>query len=260
MTPSGSARVRSRAGVVICLTSTLAVLLSACGGGSSDFAVTHAPTGSTVVFVALGGAEAAGSQVNDPASQGWEQLFYRKALSQKSVLYDLSSSQGTFVEDLGSGEANQALALHPGLVTVWVGQENLLSGMPAYIFRRYLTSALAKLASSKAKVLVANLLPINQFPGYRTCERDPLTCGLPTDYLPGAGELGSEIAGYDAAIAAAASATHTTVVNLNQAFTTKVADGARGGPGALVDSSDVGLTPAGEQLVASTFEAAYSNP
>lgn len=238
-----------------------AAALSACGGGSTDFAVSHPPTGSPVVFVALGGDEAAGPGISDPPAQDWDQLFYKEALSRKSTLYDMSASSGTYVEDLGSGEVDQVIGLHPGLVTVWVGLDDLLSGTSVPTFEQDLTHALSELAASKAEVLVANVLPIDLFAGYRACETRAIGCGLPASYLPSAAELAPQVAAYDTAIAAAAAQEHDRLVNLDAAFTSKLRTNSLGGTGvsALVDQTDVGLTPAGEELVAKIFEEAYSS-
>jgi hypothetical protein len=238
----------------------VAVMVSACGAGSTNFAVTHPPTGAPVVFVALGGDEAAGPAVNDPPGQAWDQLFYKQALSAKSTLYDMSSAAGTYVGDLDSGEISQVLRLHPGLVTVWVGLDDLLAGTPASTFESDLAQALGQLAAAKVQVLVADVLPIDLFAGYGSCRAQAIGCGLPVTYLPPAAELGVEIDAYDSAIAAAAAGAHDKLVNLDSAFTTDMKTNPLGGTGqgALVDRTDIGLTPAGEQLVAKLFEQAYS--
>jgi acyl-CoA thioesterase I len=206
------------------------------------------------VFVALGGDETAGASVSDPAHEDWTQLFYRQALTSRSTLYDESSPTGMFVEDLDGGEVRQALALHPDLVTVWVGLENLIEGMPASTFERDLGSALVTLRSAGVRVLVATLLPVNRFPGYATCEQQPLTCGLPTSYLPPASQLESLISSYDSAIEHDAAVEHDPVADVTNAFDKKLSSAP-----ALVDDTDLGLTPAGEQLVAQTFESAYAS-
>jgi hypothetical protein len=246
---------RTRAAVLRFVAIALAAAgLSACANSSANFATSHAPKGSAVVFVALGGDETAGASVNDPEHQDWSQLFYRQALSSRSTLYDESSPVGTFVEDLDSGEIRQALALHPNLVTVWVGLEDLMDGMSPATFGQDLQRALSGLQGGGVRVLVATLLPINLFPGYKVCESEPLTCGLPTTYLPPPSQLASLLSSYDAEINRVAASEHDSVVDVTKVFDEKLSSAP-----ALVDESDLGLTPAGEQLVAQTFEGAFSS-
>jgi hypothetical protein len=225
--------------------------LAACGSGPGTFAQSHAPSGPSTVFVAIGGDESAGPSVSDPDRQDWVQLFYRDALSARSTLYDFSATGGSTAEDLVGGETTQILALHPGVVTVWVGLDDLFGGTPASVERQEMTDVLGALRKKGAKVLVANLLPLYRFPAYPRCFEQPLSCGLPDppfSLAPGA----APFTDYDQAISGAAGSVGATLVNVAAAFGSSL----RAGSGALVDQSDLGLTPAGEALVAKTFARA----
>jgi GDSL-like Lipase/Acylhydrolase family len=254
VTPVGSGRPRARwvaAALLLC------VVAGACGQNPGAFARVHAPTGPATVFVALGGDESAGSQVSDGQYQDWIQLFYREALSARSTLYDFSSEDGTTVEELLGGELSEALAVHPDLVTVWIGLEDLLQGTPVSVFGSELSQVLVQLKAIRARVLVAELLPLNRFPDYDHCSTQPLKCELYSTFdFPPPAQMAAEIAGYDQAIEAAARANGDTVVGISGAFSARLA--AAGSP-ALADSSDLGLTPAGESLVAQTFAGALGN-
>ena len=211
--------------------------------------------------MAIGDYEFTGISVSEQEHQDWTQLFYGKALSKRSTLYDLSSSTGPYVVDLLGGEVAQALALHPGLVAVWVGLPDLFDGMPAATFGRDLEQALAKLDAGHARVLVANLLPVYGFPAYRTCEAQPFACNLPSSSLPSESRLATGVSDYDLAISRAAAGGRASVVDLTGVFNRRLGGaGAPAGSPAIVDQSDLGLTPAGEQVVADAFEAAYSAP
>jgi hypothetical protein len=201
------------------------------------------------------------SQLSDSRPDAdWAQLFLGEALSPRSTLYDLSSSTGPFVEDLLGGEVTQAIELHPNLVALWVGMPDLLEGMPPATFEQDLEQTLAELDRGHAEVLVANLLPIYRFPGYGACEARPEACGLSDGAIPAAAQLSIGVSAYDQAISAAASSDRDVLVNLTQAFTDRLgSSGHTSSSGALVDGSDLGLTPAGEQLVADTFKSAYSH-
>jgi hypothetical protein len=243
---------------LVALVVSLSAVTSACGQGSGTFAQSHAPTGAPTVFVAIGDYEFTGPSVSDQEHQDWTQLFYGQALSRRSTLYDLSSSAGPYVSDLLSGEVAQALALRPDLVAVWVGLPDLLDGMPPATFGQDLELALTKLDAGHARVLVANLLPIYGFPAYRSCEAQPLACDLPSSSLPSGSQLATAVSGYDFAISRAAGDGRASVVDLTGTFTRRLGAGGAAGGAALVDQSDLGLTAAGEQVVAGAFEAAYS--
>jgi GDSL-like Lipase/Acylhydrolase family len=251
---AGSGRHGARWIVVMLL---LSVVAGACGQSSGAFGRVHAPTGPATVLVALGGDESAGSQVSDGEYQDWIQLFYRGSLSARATLYDFSSEDGTTVEDLLEGELSEALAVHPDLVTVWIGLEDLLQGTPAPVFGRELSEVLAQLKAVHAKVLVAELLPLNRFPAYSKCSTEPLKCELYSTFsFPSPAQMGAEIAGYDEAIEVAARANGDTVVGIAGAFTSRL---ATTGSSALADGSDLGLTPAGESVVAEAFAGALGN-
>ena len=235
----------------------IAVCSAACGGGPGTFARSHLPKGAETIVVSVGGDESAGIAVSDPEHDDWPQLFYRQAFSERSTLYELASPEGVRVENLLGGEAAQVSALRPRVVTLWVGLDDLLDGLAPATFRQSLEQALSALRSRGATVLVANLLPVYRFPGYSTCRSEPVSCGIPASSLPSPGQLASEVAVYDAAINGAASARHASVVNLTGIFASRGVNGT-GGLSALTDTSDLGLTAAGEQVVAGAFERAYS--
>ncbi len=237
---------------------SLSAVASSCGQGSGTFAQSHAPTGAPTVFVSIGDYEFTGPSVSDQEHQDWTQLFYSQELSRRSTLYNLSSSSGPYVSDLLSGEVAQALALRPDLVAVWVGLPDLLDGMSPVTFGQDLELALTKLDAGHTKVLVANLLPIYRFPAYRSCEAQPLACDLPSSSLPPGSELATAVSGYDLAISRAAGDGRASVVDLTVTFTRRLGAGGAASSAALVDRSDLGLTAAGEQVVAGAFEAAYS--
>lgn len=255
---------RTAARCRIALLLAVSAVVSACSQGSGTFAASHSPTGAQTVLVALGGNEAPGFALSRPA-QDWAQLFYGEALSRRSTLYDLSSTNGPYVQNLLAGEVAQALELHPGLVAVWVGMPDLLGGMPPATFEQDLEQVLGDLDQGRAQVLVANLLPIYLFPTYRACEAQPSSCGLFAEAaLPSAAQLKSAVASYDQVIGAAASHARASVVDLTAVFTGRLDSANRSGSAGtsgsagLVDQSDLGLTEAGEQLVAGAFESAYS--
>jgi hypothetical protein len=236
----------------------IAAVGSACGQGSGTFAASHTPTGPKTVFVAVGGYGLAGYAVSGPA-QDWAQLFYGQALSHRSTLYDVSSSTGPYVETLLNSEVSQALGLHPGLVAVSVGMPDLLAGVSAVTFEQDLEQVLGGLDRDHIRALVSNLLPLYLFPGYRNCEARPSVCGLFGGALPDQAQLESAVTGYDQAIREAASQARATLVNVNSDFTERLDSSGGSGATAFVDSSDLGLTEAGQQLVADAFKTAYSS-
>ena len=251
----------------VALLACVCVVTSACGQGSATFAQSHPPTGPPTIFVAIGdyGLRSSAS-FGEP--QDWAQLFYGESLSRRSTLYDLSSDDvsaddlsapaGPYVEDLLDGEDARAVALHPDLVAVWVGLPDLLDGMPAATFGSDLEQVLTRLDAGQARVLVANIIPIYSFPAYRSCEAEPLACGL-SGALPTASRLAAAVSSYDLAISRAAADGRASVVDLTGAFTRRLAaNGSSGGSPVVADPSDLGLTSAGEQVVAGAFASAFT--
>lgn len=246
----------------LALLACMCALASACSTGSGTFAQSHAPTGPSTVLVAIGDYElsgASGASGSDGDHQDWTQLFFGKSLSRRSTLYVLSSPTGPYMADLLGNEVAQAVALRPDLVAIWVGLADLLDGMPAATFGQDLQQVFVKLDAARARVLVANLLPIYSFPAYRSCEAEPLACGLFSGALPSASQLADAVSGYDLAIERAAAGGRATVVDLTGTFNRRLsAAGSSASSPPIVDGSDLGLTPAGEQLIAAAFEDAYS--
>jgi hypothetical protein len=264
MTPSRTVPLR-RIAILVVVTAT-AVLISACGQVTGTFAASHTPTGPKTILVSLGGYELPGYSAlsgsiaysDSEPEPDWAQLFYSHALSHRSTLYDLSSSTGPYVEDLLSGEVGAALGLHPNLVGVWIGMPDLLDGMSSLTFAQDLESLIGELDRAHAEVLVANLLPLYRFPGYTMCESQPTTCGL-TSELPPTADLQAGVSSYDRAISAAALGGRARVVNLTGVFGDQLgSSGSTPGSSVLVDETGLGLTAAGEQLVATAFEGVYS--
>jgi hypothetical protein len=250
-------RSRSTGSRRVALLACVCAVASACGQGSATFAQSHAPTGAPTVLVAIGDYGLSGSSGSFGDHQDWAQLFYGESLSRRSTLYDLSSPAGSYVEDLLDGEDAQAVALHPDLVAVWVGVPDLLDGMPAATFGSDLEQVLTRLDAGRARVLVANVIPVYDFPDYRSCEAAPLACGLP-GALPTESGLAVAVSSYDLAISRAAADGRAAVVDLTGAFTHLLAAaGSSASSAVVVDRSDLGLTPAGEEVVAGAFESAF---
>ena len=235
----------------------VAVCAAACGGGPGTFAASHVPKGAVTLMVAVGGDESAGSAVSDPEHDDWPQLFYRQALSQRSTLYDLASPDGVRVEDLLGGEVGAGVgAPASGRDPLGrVGRSARRHG-PCNV-RPVPGAGSFALRSRGATVLVANLLPVYRFPGYATCRAQPISCGISAISLPPPDSSPVRLPRYDSAISGAASAGHASVVDVTGIFAARSAKGS-GGLSTLVDASDLGLTAAGEQVVAAGFERAYS--
>lgn len=251
--PVGSRRLR-----LVAVLSMGGLSLSACSPTSSSFAAAHAPTGAPTVIVALGGDDSAGQDLSQPDYQEWTQILYRAAFSARSTLYDLSVSGGTTIYDVTTGELQDAVGLHPNIVAMSVGLEDLLQGTPAGEFGSQLASAIRSLRASGAEVIVADLPPVWRFPSYERCDSNPLSCGIDSDQLPGESEAGSLFAAYDHAIDAAAREGGAIVAHVDEDFTRRLADEVTAT--SLVASADLGLTPAGEQVVADAFEQALDRP
>jgi hypothetical protein len=181
-----------------------------------------------VTYVSILGAQPVDS---DDPRLAWAQEFCRSALPDWATAYDLSVPAGWEPDE--SALLRQVLGLHPTVVTVSLGLQDALSGMPVPTFSGALEELLTALRSARVPtVLVANVLPL---PG-------PLPAGL-----------SSVIASYNQSIAADTAGDRAVLVDVHSAFDRALAHGE------AVIAPGNALTPLGERLMADTFAAAVRN-
>jgi hypothetical protein len=206
----------------------LATAVSGCSAANTAFdgpAPQH--SGPPVTYVSILGAQPA--DTSDPRV-AWSLVFSRSALPGWATAYDLTVPAGWELD--GSALLRQVLDLHPTVVTVSLGLQDALSGVPAPTFSAALTELLGALRAARVPtVLVANVLP------------------LPGPQPPGAG-FGELISSYNQSIAADAAAGGAVLVDVHSAFARALARGRA----VMADGNS--LTPLGASLMAGTFAAA----
>ncbi len=232
-----------------------AVGLSACGSSGTTATTHQSAAGPRSTYVAVGGSDDIGGGTDDPLLDAWTQLFFRRSLPIDTVFVNAAEPGSTVAEAL-TDQAPLARTSEATVVTVWLVSADLLDGTPASVYAQQLLLLLTALrAKGTTQVLVGNVPPLAQLPGYPACLggatridrgfRCPAT-------LPDATALQADVAAYDQAIAADAARSGAILVDLGQA----VSSTSAGGGAAFLDPSGAGLSTAGSALVARTFGAA----
>jgi hypothetical protein len=139
----------------LALVVALALAVGACHDGSDADRVPAraSTTTASAVYMAIGGAETAGTGLADGVRDAWPQVLYRTALPVGTVFYNLGERAGL---EASLGEVILLVGqLRPTLVTVWVPADRALaSDAPA------LDSLLrAARRGGAARVLVADTAP-----------------------------------------------------------------------------------------------------
>jgi hypothetical protein len=239
-----------------------ALAASGCLGPASVVAPTRR-VGPPITYVAIGGEESlslasAGSfGSTGSGSGGFVQRFYQRTLGLNTTLYDLAEPGATVAVAL-SDQAQEAVAVRPNVVTVWLSTSDLLAGTPAATYGAELARLLGRLRrQGRTTVLVANVPPVDRLGFYQNCEQAPQLCGSVLTYLPPPAAVAGEIAGYDSAIAGAAAQTGAVVVDVHGALSRAL---ARPGEPALmtVAGYSLQLSPTGGAIVAASFARALS--
>jgi len=244
---------RARVGVV----STVIVLsLAACATTGTTAAPRPRSDGPRTTYVAVGGSDSVGGGTDDPLLDAWPQQFFRDFLPLATVFVN-AADPGSTVAQAITDQVPLAVSSRPTVVTVWLVSADLLDGTPA---TTYATELLALLTSLRrqgaATVLVGNVPPLDQLPGYPACRDGASGAGrglrCPAT-LPDPATLAASAAAYNRAIATDASRSGAVVVDLAGAVAASVARG--GAP--FLDPSGADLSTAGSTLVAGAFGDQY---
>lgn len=146
---------------------TLVALATACSGGESDQTSATATASPPTTYVAIGGGDSLGVGSARPVIEAWPQVFYRTAVEQDTVFVNLGVEGSTVAEALEE-QLPLALELRPTLVTVGLNVDDLAAGVPVATYEQQLTELVRALRQDgRARVLVANTLPLEVLPGYQ---------------------------------------------------------------------------------------------
>jgi acyl-CoA thioesterase-1 len=125
-----------------------------------------APTGPPVVYVAVGASETTGVGSDVPLRDAWPRVLYRSAMPQTSVFVNMGIPGATVAQALAE-ELDQAVALRPTLVTVWLNVNDMIAGVTPEDYERQLGTLVKALRRDGAtRVLVANAPPLDRLPSY----------------------------------------------------------------------------------------------
>jgi hypothetical protein len=228
------------------------VVLAGCGATGATSTTRPQPTGPRTTYVAVGGSDAVGGGTDDPLLDAWPQQLFRRSLPLTTVFVN-AAVPGSTVAAAITDQAPLADSSHATVVSVWLVSADLLDGTPATVYGTGLLQLLTTLRNGgTTTVLVGNVPPLEQLPGYPAC-RDGATDlgrGLPCPaVLPDPATLTALSAAYDQVIAADAARSGAILVDVQRAVAASV---LRGGA-AFLDPSGSDLSTAGSTLVAQTF-------
>jgi hypothetical protein len=231
------------------------VVLTGCGGTGTSSTSRTQQAGPRTTYVAVGGSDAVGYGTDDPLLDAWPQQFFRRSLPLDTVFVN-AAVPGATVAAAITDQAPLATSSHATVVTVWLVSPDLLDGTPATLYGTELLRLLTTLRNGgRTTVLVGNVPPLAQLPGYPAC-RDGATVvrrgfRCPVD-LPDPGTLTAASAAYDQVIAADAARSGAILVDVQRAVASSVVHG--GAP--FLDPSGTDLSTAGSTLFAQIFSAA----
>jgi lysophospholipase L1-like esterase len=198
----------------------LSVTMAGCfGGGGSTIEQPATPViGPPVVYVAIGASETAGVGTRDPFTDAWPKVLWRESLPE-AVLYDLGRAGSTLSEAIVE-QLDEAIAVEPDVITVWLNVNDLVAKVPASEYERELRVLLTALSTeTDATVLVADTPQIDSLPIYLACLPDPPvdgpTCPTPGLSVPSPAQVRSAVEAYNEVIDRVAGQTGAIVVDLH---------------------------------------------
>jgi acyl-CoA thioesterase-1 len=227
---------------VACVTVVSALMIGACAGPGRPAApaVSADDQGPPVTYVSVGASESVGAGTDDPLREAWPQLLYRNSLPRRTVFVNLGIP-GATVQRALTDEADQAAALKPTVVTVWLNVNDIAALVPPSVYEQQLDVLVSRLRSGGAgRVLVANTPPLDRLPAV-----DRL--GLPS------ASVNRVVDDYNAAIGRVVAKNGAVLVDLHQAGLDARAAGREA---ALVSADGFHPSAAGHQAVADAFAAA----
>jgi lysophospholipase L1-like esterase len=196
------------------------------------------------VYVAVGASETTGQGSDQPLRDGWPRVLHRTALSEGAVFVNMGIPGATVAQAVNE-EMNQALAVRPNLVTVWLNVNDVIRGVSPADFESQLDTLVKALrAGGSIRVLVANTPPLDTLPAYRSGR-----------LIPGAGapspeQLRQTVDDYNAATARVVQRQGALLVDLHAAG---LAAQAAGTDASLVSRDGFHPSTAGHAAVAAAF-------
>jgi acyl-CoA thioesterase-1 len=122
-----------------------------------------------LTYVAIGASDTVGIGAEDPQTEGWVALIHDR-LPPGSRILRLGIS-GSTARDALQTQLPRAAAARPDLVTVWLAVNDFNAGVPLHEYRQELNEILRRVASTGARIFVANVPDLSGVPRY--AEVDP---------------------------------------------------------------------------------------
>ena len=176
------------------------------------------PQSAAIVYAVIGASDGVGVGAADPQRDAWPQVFFRTALPESTVMYNLSIPGATVASAL-EGELSEALLVEPTLVTVWLNVNDIVAGVSPSEYEAefdQLVSALRR--GGAAQVLVANTPYLDRLPAYLGCRVGTpppgVTCPPALKHTQPS-DLNAEVDAYNSAIARVVQREHAILVDLH---------------------------------------------
>ena len=176
--------------------------LSASQAGQASGTGTSANGSKQITYVAIGASDSFGIGTNDPYADNWPSDLLDMLGPNHVHLIDLGIP-GIVVHEALSLELPIAIDAHPDLVTIWLGVNDIVAGVPINSYTQGLDTLLSHLraAAPQARIAIANIPDLTLLPYF-------------SKYNPQ--NLLQLIQGYNATIASGAQQYHATLVDLRQ--------------------------------------------
>ena len=215
---------------------------------STTAAIPPVNSTATRLYVAIGGSDARGVGTDDPLRESWPQDVFR-SLPANYRLVNLGIPDATAASAVAESLPT-ATSLHPAVVTVWLGVNDILTQVPVNDYQSALTTLVHALRAGGANVLVGTVPPVDQLPAYLDCLSGGGACSTFAQPLPTRSQVLAAVAAYNAAITAVAAREGAVLVDLHAAALAAPA------PSSLISADGINPSVIGAQMIAARFGAA----
>jgi lysophospholipase L1-like esterase len=220
----------------------LALVVGACTPSRPDVLPPSTATGPPPVYVAVGASVTTGQGSDQPLRDGWPRVLHRTALPEGAVFVNMGIPGATVAQAINE-EMNQALAVKPNLVTVWLNVNDIIRGVAPADFEGQLDTLVKTLRNSgSVRILVANTPPLDNLPAYRAGRLIP---GGPSPE-----ELRQTVDDYNAATARVVQRQGALLVDLHAVG---MASAAAGTEAAMISRDGFHPSTAGHAAIAAAF-------
>lgn len=202
----------------------------------------------TRLYVAIGGSDARGVGTDDPLRESWPQDVFR-SLPANYRLVNLGIPDATAATAV-TESLPTATSLHPAVVTVWLGLNDILTQVPVTTYQSALTTLVHALRAGGATVLVGTVPPVDQLPAYLDCLGGGGACSGLVQPVPSRTQVVAAVAAYNAAVTAVTAREGAVLVDLHAAALAAPA------PSSLISADGINPSVTGAQMIASRFTAA----